>query len=125
MGYDIDAYYSDEYASIQRVPGWDLGWDNRSEEAEIIATYSDGARSNIAEALFKALHAEEFDGKVSGNAGARYFVRPQIIEAIEYIALRIREEPRLVMVLEFFVKILVRLNRADAPGDPVVWIWFC
>ena len=125
MGYDIDAYFREEYGSINRVPGWENSYPERYEKADVIATLERAARSRSAAELFNALHAEEFDGVVSGNAGSRFFSRPQIINGIQYIGSKVVEEPFLDRELVFLATILERMNRSDSPENAVVWIWFC
>jgi hypothetical protein len=120
MGYDITAYYDDEYAEMGRYPGWDHGFDNRLEHAEKIATLNSG----FAE-FFSSLDAEEYDAKVSGDASSRYYTRPQIIAGIEYVVARLRDKPHLGEALDFLVKILCRMNRAPTPENAVIFIWFC
>ena len=124
MGYDVDAYFRPEYAEIERVPGWENGYPDH-DKADLVATLERGSGSTLAPELFRSLNAEEFDGKVSGNAGSRFFTRPQIIDAVRYIAEKLPEQPFLDRELDFLARILLRMNTADSPEHAVVWIWFC
>jgi hypothetical protein len=59
------------------------------------------------------------------NGGSRYFVRQQIMDAVNYVAARLCENPRLDGELEFLAKVLIRLNQSADPESAVVFIWFC
>jgi hypothetical protein len=119
MGYDITAYLSPD-PEVQITP-----WHPGGEKAEEIATLERGARSTLAPELFKALHAEEFDGVVSGNAGARWFTRDEIVAAMVTLAGKLHDEPNLAGELKFLATVLERMVWDRDKQYESVFIWFC
>ena len=102
MGYDTTAYR----------------FDDSNERHEIASMCG---RNQI----FEALDVMEFDGHVSGNAGSRWFSRPELEEGLRRLELQEVELRKKGYSVERGIVFLRECIASLPTQNDRLWIWFC